>query len=193
MFLALPDLLWHAAQFEAFKVYPCEPEETEEECLDRQEHEQRKTNSLVFNVFIWMQLFNEINARKIKDELNVFRGLLSNWIFPAVWFIIIGCQCIIMLIPAVGNIFYVDPLSGLEWGVSIAIGAGSLAVALATKIFSRLCFGESEEIERQRHLERMARSMKYREHFWQILRPPKPQRVVEFEAGCRSDGTKETA
>ncbi len=181
------------AQFEAFKVYPCEPEETEEECLDRQEHEQRKTNSLVFNVFIWMQLFNEINARKIKDELNVFRGLLSNWIFPAVWFIIIGCQCIIMLIPAVGNIFYVDPLSGLEWGVSIAIGAGSLAVALATKIFSRLCFSESEEIERQRHLERMARSMKYREHFWQILRPPKPQRVVEFEAGCRSDGTKETA
>ena len=179
------------AQFEAFKVYPCEPDETEEDCLDRQEHEQRKTNSLVFNVFIWMQLFNEINARKIKDELNVFGGLLNNWIFPAVWVIIIGCQCIIMLIPAVGNIFYVDPLSGLEWGVSIAIGAGSLVVALATKIVSRLCFTESAEVERERQLEQMARSLKYREHFWQILRPPKPQRVVEFEAGCRSDGARD--
>ena len=169
------------AHYEAFKVYPCEPDETELECSERQEHEQRKTNSLVFNAFIWMQLFNEINSRKINDELNVLSGLFNNWIFPFVWVIIVGCQCIIMCIPAVGNIFYVDPLSGLEWGVSIAIGSGSLAVALATKLVSRLLFRESEEAERARQIKLAAKPVEYREHFWQILRPVKPKHVVEFE------------
>ena len=169
------------AHYEAFKVSPCEPDETTLECSERQDDEQRTTNSLVFNVFIWLQLFNEINSRKINDELNVFSGLLSNWIFPTVWVIIVGFQCIIMLIPGVGNIFSVDPISGLEWGVSIAVGAGSLAVALATKLVSRLIFRESAEEERARQLERAAQSIKYREHFWQILRPVKPKHVVEFE------------
>ena len=175
------------AHFEAFKVYPCEPEETELECSERQEHEQRTTNSLVFNVFIWMQLFNEINSRKINDELNVFSGLFSNWIFPAVWVIIVGCQCIIMLIPAVGNIFYVDPLSGLEWGVSIAIGAGSLIVALVTKLISRVCCRQSEEEERERQIKLMSKPVQYREHFWQVLRPPMPQHVAEFQAALAED------
>jgi len=183
--LARPDSLTHSrsalVRSFSFKVSPCEPEETTLECSERQDDEQRTTNSLVFNVFIWLQLFNEINSRKINDELNVFSGLLSNWIFPTVWVIIVGFQCIIMLIPGVGNIFSVDPISGLEWGVSIAVGAGSLAVALATKLVWRLIFRESAEEERARQFERAALSIKYREHFWQILRPVKPKHVVEFE------------
>jgi Ca2+-transporting ATPase len=178
------------ANFEAFKVSPCTPDESNLQCTERQEHEERKTNSLVFNVFIWLQLFNEINARKIDDELNVFNGLLGNWIFPLVWVIIVGCQCIIMLIPAVGNIFYVDPLSGLEWGVSIAIGSGSLAVALGTKLISRLCFGETEEASRERQRRLAAKPVQYREHFYQILRPPKPKHVLAFEQGLKSSSSE---
>ena len=41
------------------------------------DYAQDKYNSIVFNAFIFLQLFNQINARKIKDELNVFRGGLS--------------------------------------------------------------------------------------------------------------------
>ncbi|KAL0043569.1 hypothetical protein WJX79_008696 [Trebouxia sp. C0005] len=46
-----------------------------------QQLEQRKaeataaTNSLVFNAFIWLQIFNMLNARKIKHEFNIFAGL----------------------------------------------------------------------------------------------------------------------
>jgi hypothetical protein len=33
----------------------------------------------VFQVFVFMQIFNQINARKLKeDELNVFSGMLQN-------------------------------------------------------------------------------------------------------------------
>ena len=51
-----------------------------------------KTNSMVFNTFIFLQLFNEINARKIEDEYNVFAGLHRNFIFLGVLFISVFFQ-----------------------------------------------------------------------------------------------------
>uniref|UniRef100_A0AAY4DZW3 Calcium-transporting ATPase n=1 Tax=Denticeps clupeoides TaxID=299321 RepID=A0AAY4DZW3_9TELE len=40
--------------------------------------------TIVFNVFVMMQLFNEINARKIHGERNVFEGIHRNLIFCSV-------------------------------------------------------------------------------------------------------------
>ena len=37
--------------------------------------------SIVFNTFVMMQLFNEINARKVHGERNVFSGIFRNKIF----------------------------------------------------------------------------------------------------------------
>jgi Ca2+ transporting ATPase len=34
--------------------------------------------TLVFNTFVWMTLFNQLNARRIDGSLNVFRGLDTN-------------------------------------------------------------------------------------------------------------------
>lgn len=42
--------------------------------------------TMLFNIFVLMTLFNEINARKINGERNVFQGLCSNWIFCAIFF-----------------------------------------------------------------------------------------------------------
>jgi Ca2+ transporting ATPase len=35
----------------------------------------------VFQIFVFMQIFNQINARKLFGELNVFGGFFSNWLF----------------------------------------------------------------------------------------------------------------
>ncbi|XP_072345119.1 LOW QUALITY PROTEIN: plasma membrane calcium-transporting ATPase 3-like [Scyliorhinus torazame] len=40
--------------------------------------------TIIFNVFVMMQLFNEINARKIHGERNVFQGIQSNPIFCSI-------------------------------------------------------------------------------------------------------------
>uniref|UniRef100_A0A669B8L4 Calcium-transporting ATPase n=1 Tax=Oreochromis niloticus TaxID=8128 RepID=A0A669B8L4_ORENI len=40
--------------------------------------------TIVFNTFVMMQLFNEINARKIHGERNVFEGIFNNPIFCSI-------------------------------------------------------------------------------------------------------------
>lgn len=170
------------AQLPAYAVHPCNylgTGETDSECATRQTQEREKTNSLVFNTFIWMQLFNEVNSRRINDELNVFSGIFKGWIFPSIMALVVGFQVIIMCVPAVGNIFSVRTQSAGEWGVALGIGAGSLIVSFATKIGSRMVVKvrgakpvQSEEELRFASIQPVV----YREHFWQILRPPKPKK-----------------
>ena len=42
--------------------------------------------TVVFNVFVWMQIFNFFPARRINDEKNFFEGMFKNWIFIAIFF-----------------------------------------------------------------------------------------------------------
>ena len=66
-------------------------------------------NTMVFNTFIFLQLFNEVNARKIDDEINVFDGIFTNHIFLGVMIVTTGLQLIFMLTP-VGTFFVITPL-----------------------------------------------------------------------------------
>jgi Ca2+ transporting ATPase len=34
--------------------------------------------TIVFNTFVWLQLFNEVNCRRIHDEVNIFAGIFVN-------------------------------------------------------------------------------------------------------------------
>lgn len=44
--------------------------------------------TIIFNAFVLMTLFNELNARKIHNERNIFAGIQNNKVFLAIW---IGC------------------------------------------------------------------------------------------------------
>jgi P-type Ca2+ transporter type 2B len=41
--------------------------------------------TMIFNSFVLMTLFNEINSRKIHGEQNVFKGIFNNPIFYSIW------------------------------------------------------------------------------------------------------------
>jgi len=41
--------------------------------------------TIIFNTFVMMTLFNEINARKIHGQRNVFEGIFTNPIFYVIW------------------------------------------------------------------------------------------------------------
>jgi hypothetical protein len=48
--------------------------------------------TVVFNAFVMMTLFNEINARKIHGQRNVFSGFFANPIYAGIWFATFGAQ-----------------------------------------------------------------------------------------------------
>ena len=53
--------------------------------------------TIFFNIFVFMQVFNSINARKLqKDELNVFTGICGNWLYILIQSIIFGGQIILV-------------------------------------------------------------------------------------------------
>ena len=53
--------------------------------------------TMVFTTFVFMQLFNEINCRRVQDR-NVFHGVLYgkladiNWVFIVIWILSFGTQ-----------------------------------------------------------------------------------------------------
>mmetsp|Transcript_27761 Transcript_27761/g.67561 ORF Transcript_27761/g.67561 Transcript_27761/m.67561 type:complete len:1164 (+) Transcript_27761:242-3733(+) len=84
--------------------------------------------TLIFNAFVWMQLFNEVNCRKLKGECNVFSGIQNNGLFCSILIITAVLQ---VLIVQFGREAFSVKTGGLDlegWIISIALGAGSLPV-----------------------------------------------------------------
>lgn len=50
--------------------------------------------TMIFNAFVLMTLFNEINSRKIHGERNVFKGIFDNPIFYGIWIVTLCLQVI---------------------------------------------------------------------------------------------------
>lgn len=83
-----------------------------------------------FNIFVMMQIFNFLNARKLDDEMNVFEGMKCNSYFTIIVIVIFVLQVILLTL---GNLaFRCAPwgLGIIGWVVSIAFGTGSLFVAI---------------------------------------------------------------
>uniref|UniRef100_A0A452QUI9 Calcium-transporting ATPase n=1 Tax=Ursus americanus TaxID=9643 RepID=A0A452QUI9_URSAM len=80
--------------------------------------------TIVFNTFVLMQLFNEINARKIHGERNVFEGIFNNAIFCT---IVLGTFVVqIIIVQFGGKPFSCSELSIEQWLWSIFLGMGTL-------------------------------------------------------------------
>lgn len=82
--------------------------------------------TVVFNSFVYMQVFNLINARKIHNEINVFDGITRNPNWIAIFFIIAGLQAILVEFGSLA--FQCSPagLSPAQWGICLAFGLSSL-------------------------------------------------------------------
>lgn len=58
--------------------------------------EASRHSTYCFNVFVMMTVFNFINARKLNDELNVFKGMFASAYFPVIVFAIFVLQVILV-------------------------------------------------------------------------------------------------
>ena len=104
----------------------------EEHCVECIEHSYVHT-TLIFNAFVFCQLFNEFNARSIFDDLNVFAGLHKNPIFS---FVIITTAIFQFLIVTFGGEFTrTSPLSFEQWTWTVCFALFTFPVGFLMRFF----------------------------------------------------------
>jgi len=107
-----------------------------------------RLNSVIFNTFVFMQVFSEINSRKIA-ELNIFENIQNSPIFVGIIALTILTQ--VAFIEGVGR-SVVGPaigfmnLTGGEWAVSVVIGFCALPVGFFARLMPLSVFpGKTDE------------------------------------------------
>lgn len=78
----------------------------------------------VFQIFVFMQVFNQLNARILTENFNIFTGICRNWLFVAVTLFTVVVQ---MLLVEVGRkVTKTEPLLMYQNGICLIFGAGEL-------------------------------------------------------------------
>ena len=104
--------------------------------------------TIFFNIFVFMQVFNSINARKLqKDELNVFTGIMGNWLYILIQSIIIVGQMI--LVTFGGRAVRTHPLSIKQHSYCLGISSMTLVWGFIIKLLPIDVTEESTEGEEQ--------------------------------------------
>ncbi|KAJ2037778.1 plasma membrane calcium, partial [Coemansia sp. S16] len=110
--------------------------------------------TMVFNSFVFLQVFNQINCRRIQpNEFNVFANIHNDTGFLLVQVFIVASQYLIITYGGIA--FSTVPLNGVQWVGTLFIGMLSLPVGLAIRMLPDLsaCFGlESANSPAQQHL-----------------------------------------
>ncbi|GLB40161.1 putative this magnesium-dependent enzyme catalyzes the hydrolysis of ATP coupled with the transport of calcium [Lyophyllum shimeji] len=88
--------------------------------------------TLVFNAFVFAQIFNSVNCRRLDKHLNIFEGIFKNRYFLAITAIEIGVQTLIVFVG--GDAFQVTRIGGREWGISLALGIVSIPLGALIRL-----------------------------------------------------------
>ncbi|KAI9763950.1 MAG: hypothetical protein M1840_008984 [Geoglossum simile] len=96
------------------------------------EREKAQLKTLVFNTFVWMQIFNQYNNRRLDNGFDIFEGVQRNPFFAIINLIMIGGQVLIIFIG--GRALSVRRLNGAQWAYSIILGALSLPMAVIIRL-----------------------------------------------------------
>ncbi|KAL6995370.1 ATF/CREB activator [Sarracenia purpurea var. burkii] len=88
-------------------------------------------NTLIFNTFVFSQVFNEISSREM-EKINVFKGILNNYVFVAVLASTVLFQ--IIIIEFLGTFANTCPLTLQQWVSSVSLGFLGMPIAAAVKM-----------------------------------------------------------
>jgi Ca2+ transporting ATPase len=90
--------------------------------------------TVVFTAFVYMQVFNMFNARKIHNEWNICTGIHRNYLFIFIWLLIAGFQALIT--QYTGQVFEVsfDGLDGPQWLICLVVGVFTFVIAALLKL-----------------------------------------------------------
>ncbi|KAF0700241.1 Aste57867_9196 [Aphanomyces stellatus] len=88
--------------------------------------------TMIFNTFVFMQVFNEINARRIHDEFNVFDGIFSNSLYVGISIFQVVMQVVIVQFGSLA--FGCHALDQTQWLICVGLGVVSLPLGLVLRL-----------------------------------------------------------
>src|SRR6185437_7239133 len=84
--------------------------------------------TLIFNTFVFFQIFNEINCRRLDNKLNIFKGIWANQFFMFIFVLMVGGQ--VLIVSFGKTAFQVTSLNGVQWAISLGLGFISIPVGV---------------------------------------------------------------
>eukprot|EP01114_Cavostelium_apophysatum_P015309 TRINITY_DN413_c0_g1_i2.p1 TRINITY_DN413_c0_g1~~TRINITY_DN413_c0_g1_i2.p1 ORF type:complete len:214 (+),score=71.40 TRINITY_DN413_c0_g1_i2:84-725(+) len=88
--------------------------------------------NIIFNTFVFLQVFNEINSRKLGNEINVFSGFFTNWVFLAVVGFTVTIQAI--LVQFGGAFVKTVPLDWKQWIFCVVVGFMAIPIGMLLRL-----------------------------------------------------------
>ena len=98
------------------------------DCLTDCRDTQWVQGSIIFNTFVFCQVFNEYTSKNLGDNWDVFSTIPDNPIFIAVSLVTVALQ--VMLIEVGGEFMQTSPLTGSQWLITILLGLISVPVGV---------------------------------------------------------------
>lgn len=97
----------------------------------RGDNAQEVLDTMIFNTFVFCQVFNELNSRQM-EKLNVFKNTLNNKVFIGVMLSTVAFQ--VIMVEVLGKLANTVHLTKGQWLISVLIGCFSLFVAFLVKL-----------------------------------------------------------
>lgn len=101
--------------------------------LSYEPDQRNELDTVVFNSFVWIQIFNELNNRRLDNKFNVFENIHRNFWFIGINCIMVGGQILIIFIG--GRAFSITRLDGTQWAVSILTAIPCLLWGILVRCF----------------------------------------------------------
>ena len=92
----------------------------------------RLHHTLSFNVFVFCQIFNEFNSRRVGNENDIFTGIFKNPMFVSIAIITVIVQ--VLFVQFGGSFTQTVPLPLHLWGFSVIASSLSLPVAVLYRL-----------------------------------------------------------
>jgi len=140
--------------------------------------------TIIFQTFVFLQLFNQINSRKLGErEFNIFASFFNNWMFIAITIVTFAIQ--IVIVEFAGRYMRAVPLNMEQNLYCAAIGASCLVYGIFVKFVPARWFAwikleetEMEAVEEQQSLKASLRKSTTR-RFGGSKRSNTSRRVLE--------------
>lgn len=96
-------------------------------------YSENEMRSMIFNMFVWLQIFNQYNNRRLDNKLNIFVNIHRNYYFIGLNIIMVGAQIAIIFFGSTA--FSITALNGPQWAISVVVAILCMPWGVCVRLF----------------------------------------------------------